>query len=237
MKKRKNISRRMAGLAMVLCLNGLAVESVVAQMNAQGVVQAPEQLSDKAWCGKWKIERQGEGVTLSSRWLEFGDALKTRELLLSFVVSSDMDYVCRNLKCPAQLRAWNDGVRELNLLESGDSVWITHIVYAVPPPFLQQDLVIKNIMRKENHRVTITMHALPDYIPPLKNVNRQKHYFGRMELKARENRNIAVRFSVISLSKSKIPRFIRDPIIQHKLYTSFVKLKEISSEQQNNPAL
>jgi glutamine amidotransferase PdxT len=72
---------------------------------------------------------------------------------------------------------------------------------------------------------------LPGYIEPLKNVTRQQLYFGKWELIAHNNTTTEVKFSALSVSKSGIPRFIRDPIIQRKLLNSFSSLKELSSEK------
>jgi hypothetical protein len=62
---------------------------------------------------------------------------------------------------------------------------------------------------------------VPDAVAPLKNVNRQKHYFGQWELVAINSTQTKVKFNAISFSQTNIPRFIRDPIIQNKLMRSF----------------
>jgi hypothetical protein len=120
-------------------------------------------------------------------------------------------------------------VRSINVFQQDGSSWITHTVYDIPYPLSQQDLVVKNVMIRDKQRIIILLSAIPDYIEPLKNVNRQQLYFGKWDLKILDNSCTEVKFSVLSFSKSRVPRFMRDPIIQNKLFNSFVSLKELSS--------
>ena len=74
--------------------------------------------------------------------------------------------------------------------------------------------------------------ALPGYIAPLENVNRQQLYYGMWELSPAGNGHTEVTFSAVSFSKSAIPRFIRDPLIFGRLFNSFLKLKEQASSDE-----
>jgi len=187
------------------------------------------QVTQLATIARWETVREDKGVKLSSRWLTFGDSLKTREIAAQFVVNADYHSVLVCLMTPEKMLKWNDGVRSLSVHQQEGFTWITHTVYDIPYPFSQQDLVVKNVMIQENKKTTILLSASPDFIEPLKNVNRQQLYFGKWELKILDNSKTEVKFSAISFSKLSVPRFIRDPIVQNKLFNSFVRLKEISA--------
>jgi hypothetical protein len=187
------------------------------------------QVTKLASSTQWETIREEKGVKLSSRWLTFGDSVKTRELAAHFVVDADFHGVLDCLMNPEKMMAWNDGVRSLDVYQQDGSTWITHTVYDIPYPLSQQDLVVKNVMIWDKQKITILLSAIPGYIEPLKNVNRQQLYFGKWELKTLENSGTEVRFSVVSFSKSGVPRFMRDPVIQNKLFNSFVRLKELSA--------
>jgi hypothetical protein len=187
------------------------------------------QVTKLATFTRWETIREDKGVKLSSRWLTVGDSVKTREIAAHFVVDADYESLLACLKYPEKILAWNDGVRSLNVLQQDGSTWVTHTVYDIPYPFSQQDLVVKNVMIQEKQTIIILLSASPDYIEPLKNVTRQQLYFGKWELKTVDNSRTEVRFSAISFSKSSVPRFMRDPIIQKKLFNSFVGLKELSA--------
>lgn len=185
------------------------------------------QVIEVASSTSWEIIKQDKGVTLKSRWLSFGDSAKTREIASHFIMNADVQSVLTNLIQPEKVMTWNDGARSLKILKHEGFSWITHTVYDIPYPFSQQDLVVKNVLLKENEKTIILMFAVPGYIAPLKNVTRQQLYFGKWELSQLDNETTEVQFSAISFSKSTIPRFIRDPIIQNKIFHSFVRLKEL----------
>jgi len=194
-------------------------------------------LIEKAKCSKWESAKKGEGVDISYRWLSFGDTLKTREIASSFVADGNVADVLMNLRSQEAMKQWNNGVRDLNLLRDEDSTWITHIVYDIPYPLSQQDLVIKNTIVKKDDFTIIQVNALPEFIEPINDVNRQRFYVGQWKLQPMQEGKTEVSFSAVSFSKSKIPRFIRDPIIQYKLLNSFIKLKELSANNQDIAAL
>jgi hypothetical protein len=217
-------------IIMILIWFPVGIQSAsFAQQKSWSELHDIRQVTEHSSAEKWETIKQDRGVTLRSRWLTFGDSLKTREISSHFVADADMQNVLANLLYPEQLLAWNDGARSMKVLKREEQSWITHTVYDIPYPFSQQDLVVKNTMATENEKTIILMSALPDYIAPLKNVTRQQLYFGKWELRPLGNRTTEVRFSAISFSKSRIPRFVRDPVIQNKLFNSFVRLKEQTS--------
>lgn len=187
------------------------------------------QVTKLATSTPWETIREEKGVKLSSRWLTFGDSLKTREIAAYFIVDADSRGILDCLMNPIKMVEWNDGVRSLNVYKQDGSTWITHTVYDIPYPLSQQDLVVKNVMIRDKQKIIILLSAIPDYIEPLNNVNRQQLYFGKWELFSIENSCTEVKFSVLSFSKSRVPRFMRDPIIQNKLFNSFIRLKELSA--------
>lgn len=220
----------LAALALLFVLNGF-ITNAVAQQISWSAMEDIRQVTEMAFVTKWEPIKQDRGVTLSSRWIAFGDTLRTREIALHFVVQANMDRVLVHLTDPDKMKAWNDGLRSLELLSQNGSTWITHSVYDIPYPFAQQDLVVKNALIQEEHKTIILLSALPGYIKPLKNVTRQQLYFGKWELITPNSTTTEVKFSALSFSKSNIPRFIRDPIIQNKLLNSFSRLKELSSDK------
>jgi hypothetical protein len=216
-----------AFLFMILILNGTRT---LAQSEYWNTIADIRQVTAMASCKSWEILKQDGDVTLRSRWLTFGDSLKTREISSYFMVDADIQSVLVYLMHPEKILAWNEGIKSMKLLKHEKYIWITHSLYDIPYPFSQQYLVVKNILVKENQKVIILLSALPDYIVPLSNVNRQRLYFGKWELNPLDSRTTEVSFSAISFSNSSIPRVIRDPIIQKKLFNSFTMLKELSSE-------
>ena len=133
-------------------------------------------MTDLATGTSWETIKQDKGVTLSSRWLTFGDSIRTRELSTYFVVDADIQSVLINLVYPEKILAWKDGVKTVNLLKKEGLNWIIHTVYDIPYPLSGQDIVVQKLMIYEDTNIIILLFALPDYIEPIKNVTRQRLY-------------------------------------------------------------
>jgi len=215
-------------VAMILCAFSLS-SRISAQAVSLNEMQEIGQVVQAASCGKWEMIKDEKGVRIRSRWLTFDDTLRTREISTHFVVKGQINDVLINLVQPARLESWNEGIREVSVLSTDGNSWITHMVYDIPFPFSQQDMVVKNSMVHTGQKTIINISSLPDYIAPINDVNRQRHYFGRWELTSLDKETTEVVFHAISFSRSNIPLFIRDPIIQRKLLNSFIRLKELSS--------
>jgi hypothetical protein len=128
---------------LLLVLTGFKT-NVVAQQISWSEMTDIRQVTQLASVTRWEIIKQHNGVTLSSRWLTFGDSLQTREIELHFMVEAAIDRVLVHLTDPEKMKAWNDGVKSLELLDRKDKTWITHTVYDIPYPFAQQDLVVRS---------------------------------------------------------------------------------------------
>ena len=216
-------------LKLVLIFGLLVSYAVVAaEHHLVSSIKHLDQVIAPARSGPWETIRQDQGVTLSTRWLQFSDTLRTRMMSLKFTSKTDVHSLLFNLTEPEKFMFWNEGVRNVNMLWRGDSAWIMHIVYDIPPPFSQQDLIIMHEMEKRGKSVIVHLYALPDYIPLMSNVKRQRNYYGKWELRELQNNVTDVQFCVLSFARSNIPRFVKDPIIQNSMMRSFIKLKNTS---------
>lgn len=229
MKIKINFNAFLTTALALICIPGPFRLNAQHQGIAWSTMDDISQVTKLATFTRWETIREDKGVKLSSRWLTFGDSVKTREIAAHFVLDADIQSVLTWLINSEKMIAWNDGVKSLDVYQKDEFTWVTHTVYDIPYPFSQQDLVVKNVMLHEKQMITILLSASPDYIEPLKNVTRQQLYFGRWQLNPLDKSGTEVKFSAISFSKSKVPRFIRDPIIQNKLFNSFVRLKELSA--------
>ena len=176
--------------------------------------------------GKWKEARNKKGVTLNYRDLLFYD-IETRLLSAKFKLKyNNIDSLISHIKEPKYIKLWNSSVKDVDILKNEDTNWISHTTYAIPFPFKQQDLVARSTISKEGNSLIISSKSLPNYIQLKKGINREGYNLSEWRLTKSINGIIDVEFSTISLTNSSIPRFLKDPIIQRKLLSSFIKLKE-----------
>lgn len=185
------------------------------------------QITSSAEKGTWKIVKQDKGIVIKLRSIKLNQNIKTRELTAHFKVNSTLDTTFSYLYKPHLFKAWNKGVKKFTLLESDSIHWITHSVYDIPFPFTQQDLVTTNNRIDTNNTLIINTISRPSFIEPLEDVDRIKFYIAQWIIEPIDTTGeINITFSAITLSKSYIPRFIKDPIVQNNLLKSFISLKK-----------
>lgn len=210
-------------LSLFLVMN---VQQICGQHHLTKTVTSLQEFTALAEKGTWKTVQQKDGITIKYRSLIISDSLKTRELSASFITSTVKDSVLSYLKFPSKIKLWNSNFKEISILEDNESHWISHTIYNIPYPFSQQDLVAENRFFHKGFSTLISSRAIPNYMQPLKNHSREKFHLAEWKLTTLSNTETLLTYSVVSIAKSNIPRFIKDPIIQNKLLNSLLDLKK-----------
>lgn len=187
-------------------------------------------LSEK---GVWKQAKCKKEICIRYRDIQIFEKTKTREISVSFMLkTSSEDNIINYLKIPNKITAWNQSLREVKLLKNTNNRWISHSKYNIPFPFSQQDLVAKNTLIEDNNIIIVYSKSIPNYISKVKGFKRESYNLSKWSIRKLTTNRYIVTFSAISLSNSKIPRFIKDPIIQKKLLNSFISLKELLAKNE-----
>lgn len=213
-------------LILFILLSGTTLK-LKAQTHVLDTVCNIKQVTNSAKKSPWETVKQDEGITIKYRWLKINKSTKTREMLAQFSVVTPKDSIFNFLQQPEKHVEWNKGVKSFKVLKNDSLSWVSHSIYNIPFPISQQDLVAKNIRIDSNHQTTINITSQPNFIPPLEDIDRVKYYIGQWIIKpiSETSDTVNVSFSAITLSKSYIPRFIKDPIVQNNLLKSFKALK------------
>ena len=114
----------------------------------------------------------------------------------------------------------------MHVLEQDSIHWISHSMYNIPFPISQQDLVVKNVIIRTEDTIIVNITSKPNFIPPVEDIERVKRYIAQWVITPLEDQKVDVTYSAITPSKSYIPRFIKDPIVQNNLLKSFKSLKQ-----------
>lgn len=176
--------------------------------------------------GAWETARQSQGITLKYRDVTLENNRTTRQILAEFTLTAETDSILASLKDSDKLEAWNEGFRQCKILEEDGSTWVTHAVYNIPYPLSQQDLVAEYRLQREQNGVIIQTCSRPNYMAPIKGYEREQFNLGQWTLSPKTDGRVNVTFTAITLSSSSVPNFIKDPIIQRKLISSFTNLKQ-----------
>lgn len=174
---------------------------------------------------QWKKYKDKKGVSLKYRWMQLNEDTKTRQLCLSFKSSKKVTELLELIKHPELAPQWNSSIRQQVISEDEKSSWVSHTVFAIPYPLNQQDLVVKNNLKKSESEVVVDAYSVPNHIAELENTKRQQFYLSQWRFVENGTNETDVEFSLVSMSKSAIPRFIRDPIVLNRLINSFIELK------------
>lgn len=174
----------------------------------------------------WKIAQSDKGISIQYRNLTLNDTLETRELLVRLTANTTLEKAKNYVTLPENIIQWNDAVKDIKYVKQNSSYWIAHTLYDIPFPLSKQDLVAKYWVEYDGNTIIIHVKSVPDAIPETKGYDRESYNLSQWRLIPKNN-TITVEFAGITLSNSKIPRFIKDPIIQRKLLNSFIHLKTI----------
>lgn len=217
----------------------ISIYTTCAQIHILDTASNIHQVTEVADLEKWKTVKDEDGIRLQYRWLKIDNSIKTRELSLHFVTHTEMDTVLTYLQDAERHTQWNMGVKTFDILsqDSTQMHWVSHTEYNIPFPISQQDLVVNNSLTKTDSSMVIDITSQPNFIPPLEDVDRVKYYIAQWEMNKLDSTHTEITFSAITLSKSYIPRFIKDPIIQNNLVKSFKALKEALETKQNHSFL
>jgi len=184
------------------------------------------QITKTAEKGPWKTVKDESGITLQYRSIKLGQSIKTRELKANFTVHANKDSAFSYLHLPQKYKIWNKGSKLYTILDGDSLNWIAHSVYNIPFPLSQQDLVTDNSRVDTNQHIIINTISNPNYIPIMEDVNRIKYYIAQWVIAPKDSNVLEITFNAITLSKSYIPRFIKDPIVQNNLIKSFAIFKQ-----------
>lgn len=199
----------------------------VAQVHFMDTASTISEVTILAKKGEWETVKQGNGVTIKYRSLKFDKSVKTRELSAHFVLEAHPDSVVTYLQNPKRHLLWNKSIKSLTILEQDSLHWVSHSIYNIPFPISQQDLVSNNTLIKTDHQHIIHITSKPKFIPDVEDIDRVKHYIAKWTITRMGENKVDITFTAITLSKSYIPKFIKDPIIQNNFLKSFKALKKV----------
>ena len=180
----------------------------------------------------WKLERQSEDIKISYRKVLVGDTFKTRQIKMTYTDSSDSESITALFKDSEKLTPWSAGAEKCKVLkDETDSSWIIYTLYGIPWPFDQKDLVTKCHLKKNGSVTIIHLTSAPQEMPYNQRVPREEKFEGQWKFTELSNGNTDVEFTSIAFTKSAVPRFIQDPIVQGILIDSANELKSLANQK------
>lgn len=175
--------------------------------------------------GKWANKFEDDGVSLQYRSLIIGDSIETRMLSMSFYSNLSIDSIIPFIKDTEKILSWNKNVLKSENYDVLESSWINHTIYNTPLLITKQDLICKYEIVYHAYEIHIIISPLPNFLPSINGFKRELNHYAYWNLKPLGIFGTKITYSVISISNSQVPRFIKDKIIKRKMMESFLKLK------------
>lgn len=179
----------------------------------------------------WELGKESDQIEISYRYLSIGDTLKTREMRISFYVDASPNRLIPMFKDAEHLKAWSARTERCEIIQSDSNTWTTYCLFNIPWPFQKKDLITEYHLTKTDSSIIISMEGKPDQVPYFKDILRMEKYEGEWSFVPLKNGKTKVELTTISFTKSNIPKYIRDPIIQSVFIDSINNLKELISHQ------
>ena len=156
-----------------------------------------------------------------------GDGRRTRQLRLTAMINAPVESLLPLVYTSSLLTEWQKGSYKCEITHIAPGKWMNYTVYKVPKPFKQKDLITECTVHVSETGYTIYMESKPNYLPQYEGISRMKHFKGRWVFIQNKNGATNLEMYSYSMSKSKIPRFIQDPIVHHLLIESILNMRKL----------
>lgn len=181
----------------------------------------------------WKLSKESDQIEISYRYLNISDTLKTREMRISFYVDASPNSLIPMFKDAGKMKAWSARTKSCEIIQSDSNTWTTYSLLSIPWPFQKKDLVTEYHLINADSSIKILMKGIPDHVPYFEDISRIEKYEGEWSFIPLKNGKTKVELTTIYFSKSNIPKYIKDPIIQSVFIDSINNLKELLAQQQD----
>ena len=181
----------------------------------------------------FKVVKKHEDIHVYERWFEVeGEGRETRELKSEFKVSAGMDEILSQIQQPEKVAKWMKAVGEVKAIEGqGASQWVSYIRYDVPWPLNDQDCLMRYQLAREQGRVYVYFRSVNDNrVPPKDGVKRLEGIQGLWRLQALGDGQVKVSYSMLTLEKPSMPRWVTDPVVRANMLDSMVAFYDLLKE-------
>ncbi|MCB9054088.1 MAG: hypothetical protein H6556_32195 [Lewinellaceae bacterium] len=201
-------------LALPLCVLLLAGIQPVAQ---------PIALASANSTRTFQVVKKKGSIHVFERWFEVeGEERETRELKSEFTVSASIDEILPFIQDPGKVEKWMKAVGEVKAIEGkGTPQWVSYIRYDVPWPLNDQDCLMRYQLLREGNRASVYFRSVADSrMPPKDGIKRLEGIQGLWRLQALGNGQTRVTYSMLTLEKPSMPRWVTDPVVRANMLES-----------------
>lgn len=211
-------------LALPLCCILLACPKPEAQ---------PLALASAGSTRAFKIVKEQGDIHVYERWFEVeGENRETRELKAEFEAPAGLDEILPLIREPEKAARWMNAASEVKAVgsQSGPQ-WSSYIRYNLPWPLNDQDCVMCYHLIREGGRTLVYFRSVADSrVPPKDGVKRLEGVQGLWKLQPLSPGRTKVTYSMLTLEKPTMPRWVTDPAVRANVMDSMAAFLGLMSE-------
>ncbi|MCB0579741.1 MAG: hypothetical protein KDD10_10590 [Phaeodactylibacter sp.] len=181
----------------------------------------------------FKVVKNSGDIHVYERWFEVeGEDRETRELKSEFTVSAGTDEVLSLIQDPEKVVKWMKAVGEVKAIgHKGGGQWLAYIRYDVPWPLNDQDCLMQYQIVRDGSRTLVYFRSVTDSRVPAKGgVKRLEGIQGLWRLHPLGDGRTKVSYSMLTLEKPTMPRWVTDPVVRANMLDSMVAFNELLKE-------
>jgi hypothetical protein len=184
---------------------------------------------------KFTLVRSNDDISIYTRWIRVNETTSTRQVKAEFVVDCPAESVVTVLCDEKKCLEWMQSTKAYYRLRTiNTNQWYAYVQFSIPWPLDNQDCVLKYEVCEypESSRTEIILQGEPDFVKPIKGIERISHMEGRWIITPIEGGKTHVEYYMFSKQKPKFPGWLTDPLVQKNLIKTMDALRDLAHKTQ-----
>ncbi|HLF33715.1 MAG TPA: hypothetical protein VI583_05740 [Cyclobacteriaceae bacterium] len=178
----------------------------------------------------WILARDEERVRILEQWFGIGNNHFARRVRAEMEVESSLSAVIATIKDDHDQGKWMNRAEKYYIFNvKNEYHWSNYILFDVPWPFHNQDLVTTSVLSQDPVSGEINIEIRGDnlLIPRQENIDRIGHFEGSWKIIPLNHDRIKIVYTVFTGQKSRLPREVVTPIINYGFWKTFCEMRKI----------
>ena len=179
---------------------------------------------------RWELTDDEDGIKFYVRWVALNSLTEVRERKVEILAHTSLDKALGMVIDIDKASLWMSGIKRASLLQRDNSnQWYSHVLYGLPWPFNDREMITLCRMKKgaASSKITISMESVEHSYPKAKGVERLTNYKASWEIVEINHNLVKMTFIALSGDPPAFPRVIQDPLIKRVFMGNMRCLKEL----------
>lgn len=179
---------------------------------------------------RWELTDDEDGIKFYVRWVPLNSFTEVRERKVEILAHTRLDKALGMVADIDKARLWMSGIKRASLLQrDNNNQWYSHVLYGLPWPFNDREMITLCRMNRGagQSKITISMESVEHSYPQAKGVERLTNYKASWEIVEINHNLVKMTFIALSGDPPAFPRVIQDPVIKRVFMGNMRTLKDL----------